>query len=193
MSSFMVAAFASHPGGKIVAVQRRQHIVFGGLAIVASALVLTACDQVNGGGTMASLVPGQKANFGFSAKCRTVTSGGVSSAQFYNGQFEFHDDAVGVAIHGDVTPDASSIFTGTTCADMDQVAESMGMNFTRFQGTYRDQHDPGTGRFEVTVTDNGEPGTNDMLCVTLTPATPPAIPYANCGAGTISSGNIQVH
>ncbi len=142
---------------------------------------------------MSSLVPGHTANFGFSAKCRTVTSGGVSSAQFYNGQLQFNDDAAGVAIHGNVQPDAGSIFTGTTCAELDQVFESMGTNTATFRGTYRDQHGAGTGHFEVTVADNGEPGANDSICVMVTPDALPTPPYANCGTGTISGGNIQVH
>jgi hypothetical protein len=172
---------------------RRRRLILGGLALAASVVLLTGCDQVNGGGTMSSIVPGKTANFGFSAKCRTVTSGGVSSAQFYNGQFQFHDDAVGVAIHGDVQPDASSTFSPTTCAELDQVFESMGTVTATFRGTYRDQRDAGTGRFEVVVTDNGEPGTNDMICVTLTPDTLAPAYGPNCGMGTISSGNIQVH
>jgi hypothetical protein len=171
---------------------RKRRFVLGGLALIGFVFVLTGCDQVTGGGTMSSLVPGQKANFGFNAKCRTVTNGGVSSAQFYNGQFQFSDNAVGVAIHGDVQPDADSTISGTTCDELDQVFESMGTVTATFRGTYRDQHDSGNGRFEVTVTDNGEPGTNDMICVDLTPGSLPALPYHNCGTGTISSGNIQV-
>jgi hypothetical protein len=159
-------------------------------------MVLTGCDQVTGDGSMPSVMPGQRATFSFSAKCRTVTNAGVPSAAFYDGQFEFHDAAVDVDVHGDVTPDAGTTISGTSCRDVDAVIESMGIPTAMFRGTYRDQQGANkgaTGTFEVTVTDNGEPGSNDMICVTLTPDDLLAPPYANCGSGTITSGNIQVH
>ena len=158
------------------------------LVVLASLLVATGCDKATGGGWIPSIVPGEKATFGFSARCKNRTVNGTSFALLYDGQFEYEDHAAppdGVRIHGDVEPFEVE---GATCEELDE-PDTLPVAF--LHGTYRAQPDDGTspdGEFLVVVTDGGEPGTinGDHLHVELIGL----FTYTN--DGEVQGGNIQV-
>jgi hypothetical protein len=161
--------------------------------VIASTFVLTGCDKLTGGGSIQSLslIPGEKATFGFTAKCKTRTVNGVPEAVFYEGQFEFDDHAFNprVRIHGDVEPNEFFTVAGQPCKDLS--AELSLTTVSGFQGTYRTQPEVtliGQGEFAVGVADGGKPKTAipDEICVSLAGA----IDYLNCGV--VQGGNIQV-
>lgn len=162
------------------------------LVLVAFAFVVTGCEKLTGGGWIPSLMPGEKATFGFSAKCRDGTDElGNPVAQLFEGQFEFDDHAANplvVRVHGDVEPQAFLNAPGQTCQDVASEPLPVG----RFGGTYRTQPKVGpsnTGEFLVTVIDGGEGGTinGDFICVELVGG----VTYNNCN--DVQGGNIQVH
>lgn len=162
--------------------------------LIGLAFVASGCDKLTGGGWIPSVVPGQKAYFSFVAHCQNTTIDGVPAAEFYDGQFEYSDQAFNplLRIHGDVQP-LSGLFgtvPGMTCAqfkktDIEQV-------FTDgFLGTYRTQGTTGPiseGDFAVGVTDGGQPNSidGDTLCVQLVGA----FEYLHCGE--VQGGNIQI-
>jgi hypothetical protein len=146
--------------------------------------VLSAgCDKVTGGGWITSSAdPLEKATFGFTAKCRNTTVNSTPTAVLYDGELEYHDSAADVRIHGDVEPEE---VLGMTCG---QIHEMGIFPIATFVGTYRSQRGGEAGDFEVTVTDNGEPGRNgDMFEIELTGD----ITHTNFGP--VQGGNIQVH
>jgi hypothetical protein len=162
--------------------------------VIASTLVLTGCEKLTGGGWIPSLMPGEKATFGFSAKCRDGTTAlGLPVALLYEGQFEFDDHSANpqvVRVHGNVEPLDFANVVGQTCQD---VANEPDVLMTGvFGGTYRTQPKVGpsnTGEFLVEVIDGGEGGTinGDFFCVDLVGG----VTYTNCG--DVQGGNIQVH
>lgn len=152
--------------------------------LVTFAFVAAGCDKLKGGGWIPSLMPGQKATFGFSARCKNTTVDSVPSVRIYEGQFEFDDHAANplvVRVHGDVEP----VTLEGRCEDFpDDVPAST------FIGEYRTQPKVGPssqGLFQVDVVDGGEPGIDgDSTCVTLFGD----VAYTNCG--DVQGGNIQV-
>ena len=157
-------------------------------------VMLTGCTTLTGGGWIPSLALGQKATFGFSAKCQDTTVDGVAVAQLYDGQFEFDDHLFSplVRVHGDVEPD---VF-GTVPETCSQVSKETALvNLSGFRGTYRTQPDvvPSLqGEFAVAVFDGGEPATisGDTICVDLVGSGLPVDEYLNCGV--VQGGNIQI-
>jgi hypothetical protein len=160
--------------------------------VIAFAFVASGCDTLTGGGWIQSLslTPGQKASFSFTARCQTTRVDGVQMAQFYDGQFEFSDEAYDplVRVHGDVEPGVLSSEPGT-CSDFKKT-ELIAL-MSGFQGTYRTKSQPSTqGEFVVGVADGGEPATisGDFIYVSLFG---PGIDYTNLGI--VQGGNLQVH
>jgi hypothetical protein len=161
--------------------------------VAAGAFLLTGCEQLTGGGWIQSrtMIPGDKATFGFSAKCKNTTVDGVPVAVLYQGQFEYDDHAFNplVRIHGDVEPFEFADGVGETCKDV--AAEFTSFAFGEFGGTYRTQPQvtPSlSGEFSVFAADGGEPGSlnGDELTVSLFDG----ITYSN--TGLVQGGNIQV-
>ena len=158
---------------------------------VAAAMLLaglaSGCDKVTGGGWLASSADPleEKATFGFTAKCKNTTVASTPVAVFYEGQLEYRDDGADIHIHGDVEPNEFADMSGATCRQ----AHNPFFAATMFEGRYRSQPDGAQGDFEVTVTDNGEPGSlnGDMFSIILTGA----IEHVN--SGPIQGGNIQIH
>jgi hypothetical protein len=166
------------------------------LGVIAFAFVVTGCEKLTGGGWIPSLMPGEKATFGFSARCKDSTTDlGVPVALLYEGQFEFDDHAADprvVRVHGDVDPQALSNVVGQTCADVANDTDVLSHVVGEFGGTYRTQPKVGpiyTGDFVVDVFDGGEGGTinGDMIGVHLSGG----VTYNN--VGEVQGGNIQVH
>jgi hypothetical protein len=165
--------------------------------VIVSTLVLTGCEKLTGGGWIPSLAPGEKATFGFSARCRDSTDAlGLPVALLYEGQFEFDDHAANpqvVRVHGDIEPPVFANVPGT-CQD---VANELDVMMTGiFSGTYRTQPKMGPsseGEFGVQVFDNGQGATidDDVLCVDLVGFAVGGLAYHNCG--DVEGGNIQVH
>ena len=131
------------------------------------AVIGAGCERATGGGwIMSSANAFEKATFGFSAKCRTRTGDSGPVAVFADGQLEYHDEAAGVRIHGDVEPADFAQLPGT-CEDVGQMPMFM-FGVATFEGTYRSQSGDEEGQFFVTVTDNGQPGMNgDLFCIEL--------------------------
>jgi hypothetical protein len=161
--------------------------------VIAFALVASGCDTLTGGGWIqsASLTLGQRASFSFTARCQTTSVNGVQMAEFYDGQFEFSDQAFDplVQVHGDVDPWLFASEPGT-CSGFKKTELNVLMT-SAFQGTYRTKSQPSTqGEFIVGVADGGEPATitGDTICVSLDG---PGIAYDNCGI--VQGGNLQVH
>jgi hypothetical protein len=163
--------------------------------VVAFAFVVTGCDKLTGGGWIPSLAPslalGQKATFGFNARCKNTTVDGAPFAVLYEGQFEFDDHAANplVRVHGDVEP----MTLAGRCEDFPGVPDDFSdllALLPAFSGTYRTQPSvvPSLqGNFVVKVFDGGEPGKfNDFICVTLSGG----LNYTNCDF--VQGGNIQV-
>lgn len=166
--------------------------------VIASTLVLTGCEKLTGGGWIASLTPGEKATFGFSARCKDSTDAlGVPVALLYEGQFEFDDHAGNpqvVRVHGDIEPQGFANVPGSTCQDVANEPDVLMTGI--FAGTYRTQPKMGPsseGEFAVQVFDNGEGATidDDFLCVHLVGFAIGGLVYDNCG--DVEGGNIQVH
>jgi hypothetical protein len=158
-------------------------------------VMLTGCASLKGGGWIPSLSLGQKATFGFSAKCQDTTIEGVPVARLYEGQFEFDDHSFSplVRVHGDVEPDVFGTVPEETCSQVSK--ETALMNLSGFRGTYQTQPDvvPSLqGEFAVAVFDGGEPATinGDMICVDLVGPGLPVAGYTNCGV--VQGGNIQI-
>jgi hypothetical protein len=171
---------------------RRVRLVGVVLSLFGFAFVVTGCDKLTGGGWIQSRtgIPGQKATFGFNAKCKNTTMDGMPVAVFYEGQFEYDDHAFSplVRVHGDVEPFEFASAVGQTCQE---VAAEPGLPFSEFGGTYRTQPQVTptlSGEFAVFAADGGEPGSinGDELTVTLSGG----IVYFN--TGIVQGGNIQV-
>jgi hypothetical protein len=161
--------------------------------VIAFAFVASGCDTLTGGGWIQSLslTLGQRASFSFTARCQTTRVDGIQMAEFYDGQFEFSDQAFDplVRVHGDVEPAVFDSEPGT-CSEFKK-AELNTLMASGFQGTYRTKSQPSSqGEFVVGVADGGEPATisGDFICVSLFG---PGIDYTNCGI--VQGGNLQVH
>jgi hypothetical protein len=161
--------------------------------LVAVTFVLTGCTKMTGGGWIPSTVPGERATFGFTARCVTTTISGLPAAVLHDGEFEFEDHGAGVSIHGEVEPSPLQTFPGMTCKQLAESDPNL-LKTGGFEGTYRTQgmepsHD---GTFVVVVHDGGRPGTiaGDRICVDLVGATA-AFTYTNCDA-EVQGGNIRV-
>jgi hypothetical protein len=160
--------------------------------VIVLAFVLTGCDTLRGGGWIqsASLSLGEKATFGFTARCKTRHENGLPTAVFYEGQFEYDDHGANplVRIHGNVEPNEFFSLPGQTCQD---AATEPDLPMSTFAGTYRTQprvRPSVQGDFQVFVADGGEPGSinGDEICVSLSGG----IIYMNCGI--VQGGNVQV-
>jgi hypothetical protein len=165
--------------------------------VLVLAFLASGCSKLTGGGWIQSLdlVPGDKATFGFTARCQDTTVDGIPTAQLYDGQFQFDDHAFNplVRVHGDVEPNVFGTVPGETCKDVSK--ETALVNFSGFQGTFRTQSTvvPSMqGEFAVFVSDGGEPGSinGDFICVQLVDLFGIGDNYLNCGV--IQAGNIQV-
>jgi hypothetical protein len=117
---------------------------------------------------------------------------GLPAAQFYDGQFEFSDQAFNplLRIHGDVEPSVIGVEPGVTCAQFKK-AELLSTMTSGFEGVYRTQPKTGTGSqgtFAVGVADGGEPATisGDFICISLEGA----FEYLDCGL--VQGGDLQV-
>jgi hypothetical protein len=173
--------------------------------VLAIALVASGCTKITGGGWIQSdsLVEGEKATFGFTARCKdtTTTVGAVSvpTAILHDGQFEFEDHGLGVSVHGNVETLPLQEFPGTTCKQLRSEPNLLGS--AMFAGTYRTQpamtpaHE---GEFLVQVFDSGkapqvDPVTGNVLadeiCVELAGVTT-AFAYSNCGE--LQGGSLKV-
>lgn len=155
---------------------------------VVSALLLSGCHLVSGGGWILSSVDG-KATFGFNGHCRLEVISDTLAYWFYEGQFQYMDKGAGVRFHADIAP-FWGVFPEGSVVSCKTAASALGnSNPAILNGTYRQQPGGGTGGIFINVTDLGEPGINgDRLCVSLTGG--PYHGYSNCG--TIQGGNLQV-
>ena len=158
--------------------------VAGGL-LAALALFTAGCYKATGGGWIPSARGADKASFGFTAMCRTVTQSDGPSAALYDGQLEWQDGPV--RFHGNVEPFDFVILPGR-CQDVRQMLAQRGGPM-QFGGTYRPQTGGASGFFTVTVIDNGTPGANgDFIQIELSGGQHAG--YFN--AGVLQGGNIQV-
>ena len=170
---------------------------FGLIAgVVACSVIAAGCDTVTGGGWIqsASLVPGERATFAFSARCKNTTVDGIPTAVMYQGQFEYDDRAFDprVRVHGTVVPDAIGTVPGQTCREVAAGAE---FPVARFQGVFRTKPEVipvVQGEFLVEVIDLGEGGplTGDEICVSLFGPIPALYPPRWCQP--VQGGNIQI-
>jgi len=163
--------------------QRRRIRSIRGLA-VAFALLLAGCDQATGGGWIQSATGADKANFGFSVRCRTIEQNGNTAVLLYDGQLEWQDGIV--RFHGDVEPDEFLVIGRVRCEELDQV----NLGIVLFSGTYRPQGGGTPGTFTALVIDTGERGKikGDFISIQLAGGQYPT--YFN--AGEVQGGNIQV-
>jgi hypothetical protein len=147
-------------------------------------LLLAGCDQATGGGWIQSATGSDKANFGFSARCRTVEQNGSTAILLYDGQLEWQDGLV--RFHGDVEPDEFLVIESVRCEDLDL----LDLGIVLFSGTYRPQDGGLSGRFTALVIDSGARGQmkGDFISIQLARGQYPT--YSN--AGDIQGGNIHV-
>jgi hypothetical protein len=160
--------------------------------VILSAFLFAGCTKVTGGGWIdsASPVPGERATFGFSAKCKDTMKNGAPVAVLDEGQFEYDDHAANalVRIHGDVEP--IEFHPGVTCKQLASEPDLLGIG--EFVGTYRTQPQvvpARQGTFTVVAVDGGEGGSvvdGDELTVILDGD----ITYFNFGV--VQGGNLQV-
>lgn len=171
--------------------------------MLAFAVVASGCTKITGGGWIQSLslVEGEKATFGFTARCKDTTStvGSIPTAVLHDGEFQFEDHGLGVSVHGNVEALPMQEFPFVTCKQLRNDANLLGSG--AFGGTYRTQ--PGMtpaheGEFFVEVSDSGkapqlDPVTGDVLadeiCVDLVGVSQ-AFSYQNCG--TLQGGSLRV-
>jgi hypothetical protein len=140
------------------------------------------------GGRIPSTVPGEKATFAFSGKCRNTTlENGQEVYGVTKGQLQYNDRAAGVKFHAKLG-EGFSFGSSDPCGD---VAEAGG-NSASFSGLYRVSGGPkeAEGFVEIVVIDNGEPGINGDE-VTINVVDGPYDGYYN--SGTLQGGNVQVH
>lgn len=173
--------------------------------VLVLALLASGCTKITGGGWIQSLSAdeGEKATFGFTARCKDTTTmvGGMSvpTAVLHDGEFEFDDHGLGISVHGDVKTLPLQEFPLTTCKMLRNEPNLLGSGI--FAGTYRTQ--PGMtpsheGEFVVQVFDGGkapqvDPVTGepiaDEICIELTGVTVP-FTYRNCGE--LQGGSLKV-
>lgn len=170
--------------------RRRSSVVVPFLTLIAFAVLASGCTKMTGGGWIqsSSLEDGERATFGFTARCRTVTALGAPAALLHDGQFEFHDQGVGVDVHGDVVPNEFRTVPGMTCKQLAANDPNL-LHIGGFEGTYRTQSgvdSPPAGEFAVVVADGAETDTADEICVSLAGL----IIYDHCGV--VEGGNIKV-
>lgn len=152
----------------------------------------TGCTKMTGGGWIPSLAPGEKATFGFTAKCKTATINGLPAAVLHEGQFEYTDHGVDISVHGAVLPREFQTVFGMTCKELANADPNV-LKIGGFEGKFWTQPKVGPleeGEFSVVVFDGGKPGQTvidgDQICVDLFgPVT-----YFNCG--DVQGGNIRV-
>lgn len=170
--------------------------------VLALAFAATGCTKMTGGGWIPSfsLVTGEKATFGFTAKCKTTTVLGIPTAVLHEGQLQFHDHGLGVDVHGTVQPFEFASVAGMTCKQLAASDPNL-LGLGQFAGTYRTQ--PGMtpahhGEFVVGVSDAGKPpGIDpisgevraDGLCIDLFGLSA-VFAYANCGE--LQGGEIKI-
>jgi hypothetical protein len=175
----------------------RARVIGAAAVLVACSIVATGCDSMTGGGWIPSLAPGQKARFGFTARCKNTKVDGMPVAVFYDGQFDFDDRAFNplARVHGTVEPFEFASVAGQTCQQVASEFDVAGVHpaLSQFGGTYRTKPAVGPseqGDFAVTVTDEGEGQAlgllRDNLCVDLAGA----LTYFNCGP--VEGGDVQV-
>ena len=148
---------------------------------------------MTGGGWIPSLMPTQKATFGFSAKCKDTTMSGLPAAVFYEGQFQFTDNALDVDVHGDVEPFEFATVVGSTCKQVGTEINPFG-RVGQFAGRFRTQDSAVVkqGEFLVKVADSGNPRTidGDEIDVELVGDGVGELYYHN--VGVVQGGNIKV-
>jgi hypothetical protein len=170
--------------------------------VLALAFMATGCTKMTGGGWIPSLSPasGEKATFGFTAKCKTTTVLGVPTAVLHEGQFQFHDHGLNVDVHGTVQPVDFFSVPGMTCKQLAASDPNL-LGLGQFAGTYRTQ--PGMtpsheGEFVIGVSDAGKPpGIDpvtgelgaDGVCIDLAGVSE-VFSYANCGE--LQGGEIKI-
>lgn len=147
-------------------------------------LLLAGCDQATGGGWIQSVTGADKANFGFSVRCRTVEQNGSTAVLLYDGQLEWQDGLV--RFHGNVEPDELLVIEDLRCEDIHQ----LDFGIVLFSGTYRPQGGGLRGTFSAAVIDTGARGQmkGDFISIQLAGGQYPT--YFN--AGEIQGGNIHV-
>lgn len=129
----------------------------------------TVTGKVTGGGT----IFGQSRNFGFVAQGQVGPSCPASGCPA-KGNLNYVNHTTGVHIDGKVDAITSFMFTNTGPGPTTGTATFTGI-------------DKQTGcRYTVSVTDNGEPGTNDKFGLDCGSET-------TSGQQTLSGGNIQIH
>ena len=157
-------------------------------------LMTTGCTKLTGGGWIPAVVPTQKATFGFTAKCKTVTMSGLPAAVLFEGQFEYTDPSVEVNVHGDVQPFEFQTVVGMTCKQL-AASEPDVLGLGQFAGTFRTQSATGLssqGEVLVQVADGGKPHTidGDALSVELVGDGVGGLLYHH--EGVVQGGNIRV-
>jgi hypothetical protein len=161
--------------------------------LVLVAFTTGGCTKMTGGGWIPSLMPTQKATFGFSAKCKDTTIAGVPAALLYEGQFQFTDKAMDVSVHGDVEPTVFATVVGSTCRQVGTETNPFGA-VGQFEGRFRTQDSTvvNRGDFLVQVADSGKSSTldGDELCVDLFGDGVGGLVYKNCNF--VQGGNIKV-
>lgn len=183
-------------------------VSFGRLAavLIGITVALSGCNKVTGGGWMAG-VNGGRATFGFQAQCQDGTEpDGEPSQNFYEGQFQYRDNAAYVGFHGDIN--VSFVTSGVygngilieSCADWG----NSGNTNAEFTGTCVSHPGGVPGTFKVEVVDNGKPGPDSADEITVTtpntdpffgeeagvPCTDNGQPYSN--SGMLGGGNIAM-
>jgi hypothetical protein len=117
-----------------------------------------------------------------------VTVLGAPAALLHEGQFEFHDQGVGVDVHGGVVPNEFRTVPGMTCKQLAATDPNL-LHIGGFEGTYRTQpgvDSPPAGEFVVGVADGAATDTADEICVSLAGV----ITYDHCGV--VEGGNVKV-
>jgi hypothetical protein len=145
------------------------------------ALLDTACYKATGGGWIPGFLPGDRANFGFSARCKDTSHNGTPAALLYDGQLEWQDGSV--RLHGRIE---SVEFPAITCDDLRETGLPREM---LMGGTYESQDGGEPGTFSLYVLDNGQPHDLNSDFIALS-AEGSEFEYVH--SGEVQGGNIQV-
>jgi len=148
------------------------------MVILCVLLTASGCDTATGGGWIAGIVDA-RATFGFTVRCTDTRVRGTPVATLSDGQLDWHDGFV--SFHGVVMPQQ---VPDTTCDEF-----AFNLPTIHFAGTYTPHNSSGSGFFNATVFDGGEPGAlTDTINIELTGGD--FTGYAN--GGELQDGNVQV-